>query len=163
VARSQIADLSTAPVGWMLVCPSRQLSTTDAKGVAHRAMVLSRGASDVQPAAGLPRRPTARLARFDRGERDRGAVGQEPGSCRRLAPRARRCPARSDPLAAPSGPSGRIGPRRRRPPRTGPIGRYRHWPRPRIAQTSSLTADDDPGRYSSPAWFRGISAGRASP
>ena len=63
MADGQIGRLSVAPVGWLFVFSSRQLSTADAARTAHSAMVLSRGASDIQPAARFSCRPTARPAR----------------------------------------------------------------------------------------------------
>ena len=89
MARRALACLPFASVGRLLVCSPRQLCTRGPTRPAHRSVVLPSGPSNVQPAAGLPRRQAARFTGLGRRERQRSGLGQEHGSCCRPAARVR--------------------------------------------------------------------------
>lgn len=62
MARGHVGSLPITPGGRMLVCASRQLFARPAAGASRCAVVLPRGASDIQSAPRLSCRPAARPA-----------------------------------------------------------------------------------------------------
>lgn len=111
VARSPFVRLPVASLGRLFVCSPWQLRPGDAARAEDRSVVLSRGAANIQPLAGLPRREAARPAQLDRRLHRRRIVGQKCRSRCRCVARRRYHLAWRRSLAASAHSSGSNGPR----------------------------------------------------